>query len=354
MDGGRSGRFVVVPRKGLLDEEGLTLLALDQDQVVSRDQLALLGADRHAIAHRVATRRWTAIGRRVVLLGTGELTFRQRLWVAVLHSGPESALAGLSAAEAGGLRGFSSATVHTVVPHGADSTGVVDGSAGVTVRVTQSRRLSADLVHPARTPRRLLLQHAVVGSASEQSSQSRARLLVIATVQQRLLLPAELRAVVRSRPRLPSRALINEAIDDVEGGAHSLPERDWTRAIRRHGLPEPVRQQRVQRSDGTWYLDADFKPYDVGVEINGTQHLLAGAVVLDDHRRNVLGTGGRLMITLPSHVVRHRPGAAVVPTAAALLSRGWVPPDPVREGLLRLADEVGMDLRTGDWASRAS
>ncbi|MGH8894037.1 MAG: hypothetical protein ACRDWY_12155, partial [Actinomycetes bacterium] len=301
-----------MPRRGRLDEERLAVLALGQDHVVSRDQLAFLGADRHAVSHRVDTGRWLKIGPRVVLLGRGELTFRQRLWVAVLHSGPEAALAGLTALEAEGLKGFSASTLHTVVPHGSDATDLVDQRCGVTVRVSQSRRLSPDLVHPARTPARLLLPQAVVDAASQISPDSRGRLLVISTVQQRLARPSELRAVVHGRARLVRRPLILEAIDDVEGGIHSLPERDWNRAIRRYGLPVPVCQRRVQRADGTWYLDADFDPYGVGVEINGTQHLVAGRVAMDDHRRNVLGTRGRLMITIGSHTVRHQPGVAVV------------------------------------------
>lgn len=354
MDCLEPGRFVRVPRRSRLVESRLEQLALTQDGVVSRDQLAFLGADRSVVRHRVDAKRWRAIGPRVVLLGTGEPTFRQRLWVAVLHSGPHCALAGLTAAEAEGLTGFSSSTLQTVVPHGADATDLVDPLAGVTVRVTQSRRLREQLLHPARTPRRLRLQHAIIDSASGAVSDDRARLLMIAPVQQRLLLPADLRMVMSGRPKLVRRALLLEVIDDVEGGAHSLPERAWSRAIRRHGLPEPHRQRLVQRADGRWYLDADFQPYGVGVEINGAQHVVAAQAAVDDHRRNVLATGGRLMITIASHTVRHDPGAAVVTTAAALLSRGWGPPPGVRRGLDQLAVEVGMDLRTGDRLRPAS
>jgi hypothetical protein len=288
----------------------------------------------------------------VVVLGTGALTFRQRLWVATLHSGPLSALAGLTAAEADGLSGFATPALHTVVPHGADPADLVDSRAGVTVRVRQSRRLTDALLHPSRQPRRVRLPEALVDAAVAATSDERARLLMIAPVQQRLLTATDLRDVVAARRRLPRRRLLRDAIDDVEGGAHSLPERDWVRAIRRYRLPRPAQQQAVERADGTWYLDADFQPYGVGVEINGTQHLLARAVGQDDHRRNVLGTGGRLVITVGSHTVRRQPGVAVVATAAALLSRGWSPPQAVRHGLEVLAATVGMDLLTGDVVAR--
>jgi hypothetical protein len=46
-----------MPRRALLDEERLRALALEQDRVVGRDQLAFLGADRHLVARRVDTGR---------------------------------------------------------------------------------------------------------------------------------------------------------------------------------------------------------------------------------------------------------------------------------------------------------
>lgn len=208
-------------------------------------------------------------GRRPV---TGSLTTRQRWWVAVLHSGPAAALAALSAAEAEGLAGFRSPSVRTVVPHGSDATGLQDAALGLSVVVRQSRGFGEDVVHPARTPRRVLLRHAVIDAASEARSDDSARLLVISSVQQRLVTPARLREAVSGRARLPRRAVISEAVDDVEGGIHWLPELEWTRGLRRYRLPEPVRQ-----------------------------HLLVGAAGADDHRRNVLGTGARLVITLTSH-----------------------------------------------------
>ena len=138
---GGSGQAGAVPRRLVIAkkvESGLAELRARQDQVLSRAQLAEHGYDRHAVAHRVATHRWRAVGPRVVVLATGELTWRQRMWVAVLHAGPASALADLTAAQAEGLTGFESSTLHVVVPHGADGTDLVDRRAGVTVRVRQS------------------------------------------------------------------------------------------------------------------------------------------------------------------------------------------------------------------------
>ena len=332
-----------------LDQRSIEQLAAAQDGVLSRDQLAHRGAGRDYVAHRVTTRRWTAVGSRVVVLGAGTLTRRQQLWVATLHAGPESALAGLTALEAGGLTGFETSVLHVLVPHGCNSTDLDSTGTGVRVRVRQSRRLAPALLQPNRQPARLRLPEALVDAASQAPSLDRTRLLVIAAVQQRLVRPDHLRAVVRERPRLRRRPVIMEAIGDAEGGVHSLPERAWSLGLRRYGLPQPVRQQRVRRADGSWYLDADFQPWGVGVEINGVQHLLVATAAAEEHRRNVLGIGGRLMLTLASHTVRHRIGVAVVATAAALFARGWCPDDQTRRRLEALAAAEGMSLLTGDW-----
>ena len=66
-----------MPPRLEIDEEAevrLAVLRVDQDQVLSRAQLADIGIDRHAIAHRVRTDRWRTVGPRVVVLTTGELT----------------------------------------------------------------------------------------------------------------------------------------------------------------------------------------------------------------------------------------------------------------------------------------
>lgn len=55
-------------RPGQYDEVGLARLSADQDQVVSRDQLAYLGFDRHHVAHRVRSGRWQVAAGRVVVL----------------------------------------------------------------------------------------------------------------------------------------------------------------------------------------------------------------------------------------------------------------------------------------------
>ncbi len=89
------------------------------------------------------------------------------------------------------------------------------------------------------------------------------------------------------------------------------------------------------------------------VEINGSQHELWEHGERDDHRRNVLGISGRLVITLSSHGVRHAGEDCLVSVAAALLSRGWQPGPAVHDRLRGAAERKGIDLRTGDRARPA-
>ena len=91
---------------------GLGLLGRRQDGVVTRAQLADVGADKEMITRRELARMWRTLGPRVVALHHGELGRDARWWAGVLHAsldddgGPgRVALSGLSAMEAGGLTG---------------------------------------------------------------------------------------------------------------------------------------------------------------------------------------------------------------------------------------------------------
>jgi hypothetical protein len=316
-------------------------LATAQDLVVTRRQLADLGLGHEVVKFRTGGGVWSDLGPRVVVLHTGELTRRQRAWVGLLHAGPGAALALATAAEAGGLRGYLEWTVHVAVPHGRE-VGHLDHPK-VRVRLHQTRHASSDLA-PGRSPARHNLPRAVVEMASAMPSDNRTRAVIAAAVQQRLLGPGHLSQVVEARPTLPKRLLIRETIADVAGGAHSLPELDYARALRRAGLPEPTRQRKVCRPNGVWYLDNDFDDWLVTVEVNGMQHHDLLASEFDDVRRGGLQRRGRLVVDISSYTVRRRERVAVLRTAEALMSRGWVPSPSVRTRLHRYAREENWPL----------
>ncbi|MEO7981145.1 MAG: hypothetical protein ABI807_09680 [Sporichthyaceae bacterium] len=301
----------------------LRWMAASQDLVVTRAQLAALGIGHEGVAARTRQGVWRDLGPRVVVLHSGQVTQRQRAWVGFLHAGRHSVLAGPTATELGGLRGYAAWEISVAVPHGSEL-GDLEHPL-VTVRVHQTRHPAQSVV-PGRTPARHTMARAVVETASTAADEDLARALLAAAVQQRLVRPSEMDAFLETRRTMPRRRLLRETIDDVAGGAHSLPELEYARALRRAGLPEPTRQRLVRRPHGSYYLDNDFEPWLVTVEVNGSQHDDARARDYDDERRGRLQAGGRLVVDLSSYVVRRLPRVAVLRTADALLSRGWVPP----------------------------
>ncbi|HET9945017.1 MAG TPA: hypothetical protein VFR56_05160 [Actinomycetes bacterium] len=316
-------------------------LADEQDQVVTRAQLAELGIGHEGVRTRDAQGTWMAIGPRVVVLHTGELTRRQRAWVGVLHAGQGSALAMSTAAEHGGLRGYLEWDVHVAVAHGQEVGSLRHPL--VTVRVHQTRHPAEDLV-TTRTPPRHTMARAVVELAAVAGAADRCRAVLSAAVQQRLVRPEALADFVLRRPTLPRRQLIRETLAEVGGGAHSLPELDYGRVLRRAGLPSPTRQRIVQRADGRYYLDNDFEQWLVTVEINGSQHDDLIAREADGVRRQSLQETGRLVVDISAYCVRHEPEVAVLRTARALLSRGWQPSPRTVEMLSGYAGRAGWRL----------
>jgi hypothetical protein len=293
---------------------------------------------------------WRSLGPRVVALHRGDLGRDARWWAGVLHASLDDdgtpgrvALSGLSALEAGGVKGFETREVHVVVEHGRQVDDLV--APGLVVVVHETRLFGPDAVHPTLAPPRLRLARAVIECASDVVRQQpgRARAMLAAAVQQRLLRGDDLRVVAAGRRTLPGRRLILETIGDAQGGAHSLPEMQLMRGLRRTGLPEPRRQRTLQRADGRWYLDVDFTDFLVTVEVNGLQHYEQTLREQDDFRRAVLQIGGRIVADLSSYAVRHELPRALVLIAEALVSHGYLPPPKTRQRLERLRVAAGWD-----------
>jgi hypothetical protein len=118
------------------------------------------------------------------------------------------------------------------------------------------------------------------------------------------------------------------------------------RGLRRAGLPEPRRQRKLRRADGTWYLDNDFAEFLVTVEVNGLQHYEQTLREADDFRRAVLQIGGRIVIDLSSYAVRHQLARSLLLIAETLVSRGYRPPATTARRLERLRVSAGWDATT--------
>jgi hypothetical protein len=268
---------------------------------------------RPAVRWRLASGRWQQAADGVLVTQSGPLTERQRLWVALLAAGQGAVLAGLTAARLDGLTGFDDSRTYLLVPASRRSRPALPG-----VVVHRSRLLEHADIHPARLPRRTRLGRSLVDAAAWSATDRRARAILAAGVQQRLIKAAELSGVVERCQRVPRRALMRLTLADVAGGAEALSELDFSDLVRRYGLPEPDRQ--VCRSDGQGrrWLDAVWERERLVVEIDGRWHMDAGAWWADMHRDNELTVDGYRVLRFPAFAVRDTPEAVAAQIARAL------------------------------------
>ncbi len=264
--------------------------------MLSRAQLHQCGLDRSRVRNHVAARRWQAFGRAVVL-HSGPLTRRQRWWAAALHAGTGCALAGLTAAEAGGLTGWDRAEVHLLTP------AAVPVPALPAIKVHVSRRFALEDIHPARSPPQTRLPRSLVDAAAWLPRADIGCGLLAAGVQQRLVSAGQLRRQLDASGSVRHRRVLRAVLLDIEGGSHSLAEINFYALCRHAGLPLPRRQAiRVAPDGRRRYLDADFDGFSV--EVDGAIHLRPAVAWADLDRGNELVLGGQRVVRFSSVAYR--------------------------------------------------
>ncbi|MET7875907.1 DUF559 domain-containing protein [Micromonospora profundi] len=300
------------------DADELSWLLFHQEEVLSLDQ-ARQHLTPKAIRHRVASGRWRQVHRAVFVAHSGPVSAGQRRWAAVLAAGPEAALAGLTAAQAGGLRGFPDRPIHLLLPASSRR-----GSLPPGVRVHRTVTLTDPDVVATGQPRRTTPARSIVDAAQWAPGDGEARAIIAAGFQQRVVRADDLHQVVDRLPRVRRRRLILATATDAAGGSHSLPELDFLGLVRRGRLPEPARQK--VRTDSTGrrrYLDVYFEKWRVHVEIDGGQHLDPRAWWADMRRQNALWVDGDRLLRFPSWVVRAHPDEVLTQLRDALRAAGW-------------------------------
>ncbi|MDX6198702.1 MAG: hypothetical protein QOJ79_1853 [Actinomycetota bacterium] len=250
---------------------------------------------------------------------SGPLTDQQLAWVAVLSPAGVAAIARESSLGAAGVRGMGDLSgLCVVTPWGARPAAVAG------VRYVQSRHLALIDVLGASQPLRTTPARSVVDAAS-RATPDRARALVAMTVQQKKATPHEIRTVLRRLTPVRREVLLHITVDDVEGGAHSLPELRFTTLMRHSGLPAPSRQVVRRRPDGRYYLDVAWDDYDLVAEIDGSHHRDVTQWEADVLRHDELVIGGDKVLRLLSWWVRDKPELVLDLLRRALISAGWCP-----------------------------
>jgi len=275
-----------------------------RDGVVSTSEV-LSQLSPAALRWRLASGRWQRPCRGVIVAHSGPLSAGQQLWVVLFWAGRGALLAGLTAARLDGLRGFGEPGIHLLVPAARH---LRNERAFLPVVVHRSRRLDASDVHPARRPPRTRLARSLIDAAAWASTDDRARALLAAGVQQRLVRPADLMAATDRLGQLRRRQLITSTLIDVMGGAQALSELDLTALLRRYGIPEPDRQasRRDQRGRRRW-LDAVWEEAKLIVEVDGFWHTDAATWWADMSRDNDFTVTGYRVLRFPAFAIRTDP-----------------------------------------------
>lgn len=292
-------------------------IAEDQDLVVARRQLTARKIPRWVLQLELRARRWRRGGRQTVVVHNGPWTLPTRQVIAVFEVGSAAALDGVSALQRAGLKGLTDE--HVVVSTARGST--PQRPRGVVVKET--RRFREDDVVIMSGIRCMRPAVAAVHAALWAKTDRQATLFLIMTVQQGLASVADLMDVTARIRRDRRRLMIRSLLPELAGGAQSLGELDVARALRRRGLPEPIRQSIRKRHDGKEYLDCEFPDYDLVIEIDGAGHLEALVVLADLLRDLTLAAERKTVIRIPLIAWRLDEEAVLDRLEQLFRSRGW-------------------------------
>jgi very-short-patch-repair endonuclease len=287
--------------------------AAAQAGLLTRRQALDGGLTDEAIEARLASGRWQRLHAGIVATFSGPASREAQLWAGVLACGPDAVLSHETAAELAGLLTDQAQMIHVTVP----------AERRVARRpelVVHRSRLVAATRHPALRPPRTRIEDTVVDLTQTCPNLDAALGWLIKAVASRLTTAPRLLATVSTRHRLRWRALLEEALNDVAHGCHSMLELHYLRGVERlHGLPKGIRQRRR----GRWYDDVEYEEYGVCVELDGrAAHPQESA--FRDHRRDNAAVLAGLRVLRYGHAdVMHRPCLVAREVAAVLLAAGW-------------------------------
>lgn len=297
------------------DHDGMVRLRDEiQGGVISRRQLRDLHAQDHDIRRLVRNRELAVIHPGVYVNHTGNPTWGQRAWAAVLVCWP-AALTGRSALPKPPER----SSIEVMVPMGR----TVRAPKGVLVR---RRARFEGYVDWAAYPPRQLLAEAAIDAAAAAGDPGEAFSLLADLVQTKAVRASALVEALSRRPRLRDRRLLGELLEDLNDGACSVLEREYLRRVERaHGLPAGERQVADSVAGVSVERDVTYAAYGLVVELDGRAFHGSAAARDADHARDL-------------------DAAAVRGLRTVRLTYGQVLGDPCRT-----AARIGELLRLGGW-----
>jgi hypothetical protein len=279
-------RTAVDPRFGRFID--LERLAGEQAGIVSRAQALRVGLTPNSLAAAVAARRWQRVHDGVYAIFTGPLPESSRIWAGLAWAGQGAALARSTAMSQFGLTGSDDGLIHIVVDHSRRVGNTGD------VRVSRRRDLER-FVHPAKRPRSVRLEDAVLHEAASRDRLSDGLGLIADACQGRRTTEGRLRVALADFPSLRNRRIWSAVLDDVAIGTHSFLEISYLRRVERgHRLPTPDRQHAARSLGRRVWRDGDYPQWGISLELDGRLGHEWSTDRRRDRRRDLVlaGSGG--------------------------------------------------------------
>jgi len=245
--------------RGLRDQARL------QGDVISRKQVLDAGLREGMIAWNVRSGRWQQVHVGVYATITGPIGRNAVLWAAVLYCGPQARLSHQSAAELHGLIDGQFPVVHVTIP----SNRKVRPPEGVVIH--RSAHISRPW-QPVGLPPHTFIEETIIDLVQAAGNLDDMVALVASAFSRKLTSEPFLRRAAAERKKLRWRRELGEVISMAAGGMHSVLEYRHDRDVQRaHGLPEPLKQARFRKPDGSnGYRDRYYPLYDgLVIELDG-------------------------------------------------------------------------------------
>lgn len=318
-------------------DELIAAVASRQHGVVARRQLLALGIGRRSIAHRVAAGRLVALFRGVYAVGHAAVPFRGRVTAALLATDGRRKPA-MREARARRGRGHGSPVPGSVASHATaaalwELTKPHSGAIHVTSVNDRARRrglivhraaLSHDEVTdaggiPVTTPARTLLD-----LAATHDSWTLRRLVKHAEFLHLTDLPL-LAAVLARHPARKGRRALAEIVEGGLLGAGRTRndfEDGFLSLCRRHRLPPPEMNAKLEIAGRTLEIDAVWHEERVAVELDGFgTHGTRAAFEEDRARDRLLTTAGWTPVRITWFQLERRPTALAAELRSILAAR---------------------------------
>ncbi|CAN5759739.1 hypothetical protein BH24ACT5_BH24ACT5_11850 [soil metagenome] len=296
-------------------------IAAQQHGAVGVDQLRALDVSPRVQRRATDSGQFVLAHPRVLTVAGSPETWEQSLQVGLLALGPASWVSHAAAAALHNLDRFGPGALDFTVPRA--RRGPFDSG-----RVHTTAMVGHLDVVTARGFRCSSATRTIIDLAGVDTSELRLSAAIDSAVRLGLTAPAILLKrldALRSQGRHGTRTLDRLLID---GGVESMLERKCLAILRRHALPRPTTQARIERSPGMWArVDFLFEPHGLVIEVSGRLgHSSSRERQADAQRRNELTDLGFTVFEYTWQDVTERPDHVASSMRARLCAAGWSQP----------------------------